>query len=222
MAGAIGATPAGLTVNAGDSLGGSIAAQDLQPPPDPARRVSSHLRGSLAKVALARFRDGEVSTMASVHDVAAAVLRRTGPISTMKLQKLVYYCQAWHLVWEEEPLFSDRIEAWAGGPVTRSLYAEHKGRYTVDSWPGDAKGLAPCEMATVEAVVEAYDHLSGQQLSALTHRERPWREARTGLGPGERGNREITVEALQCYYSDVASDPEAQDIVSIPADTPPV
>ena len=72
--------------------------------------------------------------MATVHDVAAAILEREGPMTAMKLQKLVYYCQAWHLVWDEEPLFPERIEAWANGPVVHALYDKHRGSFTVSSW----------------------------------------------------------------------------------------
>src|SRR5665213_2316970 len=66
----------------------------------------------------------EVSLLASVDDVAAAILKRTGAIDTFKLQKLVYYCQAWHLVWDGVPLFKARIEAWANGPVVPKLYQQ--------------------------------------------------------------------------------------------------
>ena len=58
----------------------------------------------------------------SVHDVAAYILKKQGEMSAMKLQKLVYYSQAWSLVWDEKPLFRAQIEAWANGPVVRSLY----------------------------------------------------------------------------------------------------
>ncbi len=50
--------------------------------------------------------------MANVHDVSAYILKHWGPMTAMKLQKLVYYSQAWGLVWDEEPLFPERIEAW--------------------------------------------------------------------------------------------------------------
>jgi len=60
--------------------------------------------------------------MAHVEDVAIYIMEQCGPMTAMKLQKLVYYSQAWHLVWDEEPLFSDPIEAWANGPIVRSLY----------------------------------------------------------------------------------------------------
>ncbi|MDY6802276.1 MAG: DUF4065 domain-containing protein, partial [Cyanobacteriota bacterium] len=55
--------------------------------------------------------------MVKVMDVAAYILKKLGPLSAMKLHKLLYYSQAWSLVWDEQPLFSERIEAWANGPV---------------------------------------------------------------------------------------------------------
>ena len=45
-------------------------------------------------------------TPVSVHDVAAYILQKHGPMTTMKLQKLVYYAQAWGLVWDDCPLFN--------------------------------------------------------------------------------------------------------------------
>ncbi|HEV8065978.1 MAG TPA: type II toxin-antitoxin system antitoxin SocA domain-containing protein [Acidimicrobiales bacterium] len=150
--------------------------------------------------------------MADVDDVAAEVIVRTGPISTYKLQKLVYYCQAWHLVWDEEPLFANRIEAWANGPVSPTLYDGHRGRFTVSEWPkGDRSNLTESEAETVEAVVKAYGDLSGQQLSQITHSERPWREARAGLTPGQRGNAVISTDSMYDYYSSLA----AEDVESL-------
>ncbi len=64
-----------------------------------------------------------------VFDVAAYILEKKGIMSTMKLQKLVYYSQAWSMVWDEKPLFEENIEAWANGPVVRDLFYYHRGRY---------------------------------------------------------------------------------------------
>lgn len=144
--------------------------------------------------------------MASVHDVAAYILDRLGSMTTWKLQKLAYYSQAWSLVWDERPLFPDRIEAWANGPVVPALYRRHKGQFRVNSWSvGDPSRLSAQERETVEAVVGYYGDKSSQWLSDLTHREEPWREARRGLAPGERGSKEITKEAMVSYYSALAS-----------------
>jgi uncharacterized phage-associated protein len=142
--------------------------------------------------------------MATVHDVAAYVLHRQGRITAMKLQKLVYYAQAWSLVWEERPLFSERIEAWANGPVVPALYERHRGEFELERWPwGDAETLTGVEREVVDEVLDFYGPRTAQWLSDLTHRERPWIEARVGLGPGERGAREIGVASMMEYYAGI-------------------
>lgn len=144
--------------------------------------------------------------MASVHDVAAYILRKSGSITTWKLQKLVYYSQAWALVWDERPLFRARIEAWANGPVIRALYDKHKGKFKVSRWPaGDSSKLTREERATVDAVLKFYGPKTSQWLSDLTHNEAPWCEARGTLAPGERGSREISLESMHRYYSGLSA-----------------
>lgn len=139
--------------------------------------------------------------MASAFDVAAYILKKIGPAPAMKLQKLVYYSQAWSLVWDERPLFQNRIEAWANGPVIRDLYEAHRGQFEVARIrKGSAGKLSPVERETVDAVIRFYGDRPGQWLSDLTHREDPWRDARSGLASGEHGNREITHSAMAEYY----------------------
>jgi len=152
--------------------------------------------------------------MASVHDVAAVILEQCGPMSTMKLQKLVYYSQAWHLVWDEEPLFEETIQAWANGPVVYELFDVHRGSFTVSPpWLyGSPDGLKPNERETIEAVIGSYGHLSGRQLSTLTHAELPWREARGDLPPTARSNREVDPDRMQEFYSALEDDDEARPV----------
>lgn len=140
--------------------------------------------------------------MATAHDVAAYILKSCGSMSAMKLQKLVYYSQAWHLVWDDEPLFGEKVEAWANGPVVRELYDEHRGQYTVTSWnKGDASSLTESERATVDSVLDFYGKKSAFWLSELTHREAPWKGARKDLPKGVRSSREITPAAMVEFYS---------------------
>lgn len=48
------------------------------------------------------------------------------PISPMKLQKLVYYCQGWHLAITGHSLLDEQVEAWPYGPVVDTLFHEFK------------------------------------------------------------------------------------------------
>lgn len=151
--------------------------------------------------------------MASVHDVAAHILKRGGSMSTMKLQKLAYYSQAWHLVWAEAPLFDDEIQAWMNGPVVRTLYDEHKGRFTISDWPkGDSSRLTDEERANIDAVFDAYGKYSGQQLSELSHSEEPWKVTRGDVPDGWGSSKVIDPELIQAYYSAVAADAQASAV----------
>jgi len=141
----------------------------------------------------------------SVFDVALYMLTRLGAISAMKLQKLCYYAQAWSLVWDAKPLFGERIEAWANGPVSPDLYAKHRGQFEVskDTFKGMGTGevFSEDERDTLEEVIRFYGDKSPFWLSELTHSEAPWKDAREGLEPGDRGQAEITHAAMAEYYS---------------------
>lgn len=145
--------------------------------------------------------------MATVFDVAEYILARQGEMTTWKLQKLVYYAQAWHVAWTERPLFSERIEAWANGPVVPELYRQHRGEFKcVRISGGDPTKLTTDEMSAVDTVVDFYGDKTGQWLSELTHAEPPWRNARQGLSLRERGTREIRLDSLLEYYGALAAE----------------
>lgn len=147
-----------------------------------------------------------------VFDVAAYILEKKGVLSTMKLQKLVYYSQAWSLVWDEKPLFKEDIEAWANGPVVRDLFYYHRGRYEIDSMEiGNPRLLDQEQRETVDAVLDYYGDKSAQWLIELTHLEDPWIQAREGLHPLERGNRVIPLDAMAFYYSSLPVEDELVD-----------
>jgi len=141
--------------------------------------------------------------MASVHDVAAFILRERGPMTAMKLQKLVYYCQAWSLVWDDAPMFAERIRAWKNGPVCGDLYHEHRGRYEIkpgDLPKGDPDTLTAAQRETVLEVLRSYGDKTSQWLSDLTHAEDPWRNARAQAHDGEASSPEITLASMAEYY----------------------
>lgn len=143
--------------------------------------------------------------MANVFDAAVYILERIGESSAMKLQKLVYYSQAWSLVWEENELFNEDFEAWANGPVVRDLYSAHRGLFKVDTATfkgrGSSSNLSDEQRDTIDKVLEFYGDKTAQWLSNLTHRENPWQEARGDLEPMASCTTPITKASMAEYYS---------------------
>ncbi|ALE34657.1 prophage ps3 protein 01 [Lawsonella clevelandensis] len=140
--------------------------------------------------------------MASIFDVAEFILSRRGEMTTMKLQKLCYYSQAWNLVWDEKELFPQRFEAWANGPVSPELYGRHRGEFRVRAghFPGDPEALTESERQTVESVIAHYGPKSAVELSEMTHRERPWLDARGDSPSGEPSTELIPIASIAEYY----------------------
>jgi uncharacterized phage-associated protein len=138
--------------------------------------------------------------MAKVKDVAAYIQKfLPAPANALKLQKLAYYAQAWSLAWDDQPLFIEPIEAWRSGPCCPILRTQEQRGFR-----GDPRRLTEREKATIDSVLEYYGEFTSTQLVALTHREAPWREARSGLAPADRSNRLIALESMKRYYAPMA------------------
>lgn len=141
--------------------------------------------------------------MARIFQVAKYIVSKIGEITTMKLQKLAYYCQAWSLAWDDKPLFDDDFEAWANGPVNRDLFQKFKGKFTVtlahftDIPDGN---FTDEELKTISAVLLYYGGRTPLWLSELIHQERPWLEARKGIEPGMACSNIISKDIMQEYY----------------------
>jgi uncharacterized phage-associated protein len=143
--------------------------------------------------------------MAKVFDVAKYIVESFGEIDTWKLQKLVYYCQAWSVVWDDRPLFDSRIEAWANGPVCPELFSLHKGYFKVNpSLPmwnqSSSANLTDTEKETIDAVLRDYGSKNGYWLRMLTHTEDPWLQARGDTPRMVPCNNEITIDSMGLYY----------------------
>lgn len=141
--------------------------------------------------------------MGNVFDVAKFILNKTGTITAMKLQKLVYYCQSWSLAWDDVPLFDEEFQAWANGPVCVELFNKHRGLFIVDpSVFNDIEdyNFTQNEIETIESVLEHYGNKEPHWLSELTHKEMPWKEARKGYSPGDYCNNVISKDSMQHYY----------------------
>ena len=103
-------------------------------------------------------------------------------LSNLKLQKMLYYAQGHHLGKRGEPLFRDDMEAWAHGPVVRSVYHTYKdfGKSPID--PDEAladfdwDNYKDIESFLID-VWDRYGALAAWALRERTHRESPWKDA---------------------------------------------
>ena len=105
-------------------------------------------------------------------------------MSNMKLQKMLYYQQGFHLAFFGEPLFDDPIEAWMYGPVVPSVY-EHFKKYGSQGIPPETEediALKPEEQALFDEVYNVYAAYSAVGLMNLTHSESPWASTEPGFG----------------------------------------
>jgi uncharacterized phage-associated protein len=128
--------------------------------------------------------------------------------SVLKVQKLLYYAQAWFLAIHGRPLFNEDFQAWVHGPVCRTVYDRFKssksmyGVVTEEDIGTPAGGtLSPEVRDHLDEILENYGEFSGVQLEQLSHQESPWREARKGLNELERSENVISNETMQSYYS---------------------
>lgn len=136
--------------------------------------------------------------MATAQDVAAYMLAQRRVMSAVRLQKLLYYAQAWHLVSMDSPLYTEDITAFEYGPVVRSVWLKHRWKATV-KWSddvGDPNALTDAEREVVDAVLHAYRENQPFELADLTHREDPWQDAWNNPG-----DKRISNDAMRRYYS---------------------
>lgn len=126
------------------------------------------------------------------------------PITNKKLQKLVYYSQAWSLVLNDKKLFSEPIEAWVHGPAVRSLYVQYKNfgfSPITEDVDVSSISLSADNKKLLDEVWKVYGKLDAGYLEMLTHSEQPWQEARNGLQSYSNSNNEITPKAMKSFYS---------------------
>jgi len=125
-------------------------------------------------------------------------------ISNKKLQKILYYSQAWNLVFNDGPLFQEDIEAWVHGPAVRSIYTKYK-RFGFNSIPFTGKSDEFSNLQEKELLNEiwrVYGKFDGDYLEILTHEEWPWREARGELEGHALSDAVISLETMKKFYSD--------------------
>jgi uncharacterized phage-associated protein len=137
--------------------------------------------------------------MAAAYEAAKYIIKSL-PVDNLKLQKLLYYSQAVHLVlYNKTPLFPEEIEAWDYGPVVPEVYRKYK-THGFDTIPisDEPSLLLPKEMKSVDMVIASLGEMSGPELINQTHRETPWRDA---YRPG-KPSRTISLDSMYEYFKE--------------------
>lgn len=154
-----------------------------------------------------------MDTCLKASNVAAHILRvardKRIAVDNLKLQKLLYYAQAWHLALYESPLFSGEIEAWVHGPVVPEVFRQYRHlRWSEIVSPAVEPEpiLSPNALEHIGKIVDEFGRFSGPQLERMTHAESPWLLARAGTPPDEASAEVISPETMAVFYKQVASE----------------
>lgn len=120
-------------------------------------------------------------------------------ISNLKMQKLLYYAQAWHLVNFDEALFKEAIRPWKLGPVIREVYNEYKkfeSSAIIYKSTGLERKLFSDEQSNyLDEFYDIFIKFTAHELVNMSHNEPPWKYA------FERGRSEISHGSMKDYYT---------------------
>lgn len=130
-------------------------------------------------------------------------------ITNLKLQKLLYYVQGWHLGLYKNPLFDGNFQAWVHGPVLPEIY----NRYKCYTWNpideaislNDLKAIDKEKQKLIDDVLEVYAIESAWSLEKMTHAESPWINARRNLPVDEESTAIISNESMMQFFSTLAN-----------------
>lgn len=128
-------------------------------------------------------------------------------LTNLKLQKLLYYTQAWHLALFDRPLFIEDFEAWVHGPVLPCQYRRFKHnawRPIMDPIHGPSRTGAPHLDRHLTQILNIFGTETASALELMTHQETPWIEARRGVPSESPSEAKISKESMKRFYRRLA------------------
>jgi len=122
-------------------------------------------------------------------------------VTHLKVQKLLYFGEAWCQALLDRELFYEEIEAWAHGPVVREVFNEFKDcGWQPLSANGDIIKLDEDVENVLKQVLDVYGEASAKTLENITHSHKPWLDARGDLSPEARCNNKMPKESIRKYF----------------------
>ncbi len=142
--------------------------------------------------------------------VISYIFEQLREVTPLALQKTLYFVQGLYFSKYETPLFSDDCQAWVHGPVYVEIYDMFRSfRYDpIDDFrfellKGKSTDLDEKEKEVIDLVVNTFGMYSGKVLERITHKEKPWIDAREGYLENEPSQKEISKEAIKEYFVSV-------------------
>lgn len=125
-------------------------------------------------------------------------------ITPLKLQKILYYAQGYHLAMFNKELFNEEFQAWAHGPANPDIYNlyKHYGFSAIDKPDGSIPTLDKALIDFLYEIWNTYGIFDGKYLELLTHKELPWIEARGNCKEGEPCSNIIRKETMKSFFSE--------------------
>lgn len=154
------------------------------------------------------------TTARKVADYILCFAHKHGDLVTnLKLQKLVYYAQAWFLAFYDETLFEGRLEAWVHGPVQPEVYQAFKnfGWNPITTNVKCPKFSDNRIRPHLDEIMDIYGDLTAHHLERLVHQEEPWIRARRGLPPDVACKHLISIEDMKRFYRSLETDGQNQN-----------
>ncbi len=117
-------------------------------------------------------------------------------ITNLKLQKILYFAQAYYLAKLGKPLFAEKLEAWNYGPVVPGVYRKFKrhGSNPIIA-EKDKSTLAEKDKEILKKVWDAFGGYSASRLVEIVHAHIPWKESSASA------DKVISHKAIKDYYS---------------------
>lgn len=143
--------------------------------------------------------------------VIGCLLKKTGQITPLSLQKMLYFTQGLHMALYGRELFPEDCQAWAHGPVYKEVYElfrdfqykpiDSGGFFSFYTSWGKSGELPVSGKKVIDLAAEAFGIYDGKQLEKVTHGEAPWKEARDGRPDGRRSRAVITKESVRNHFA---------------------
>jgi len=122
-------------------------------------------------------------------------------ITHLKVQKLLYFSEAWCQVLLDKELFSENMEAWAHGPVVREVFNQFKGaNWSPLSVTDEVVEFDEATQDVLLQVLDTYGDVAAKTLENLTHQDAPWKDVRGSLSPESRCSDVINKQLIKEFF----------------------